>query len=230
LAKSADIIFSAGLGRGIKAFPGSVRRKIVYSPTCVQESIVSTEQLANVAESGWITMIASLDRYALPVVSMPGTRLRLRLADALYKRFGSVFRVFGVGWPPRPYVLGRLPYDQQVAKVLESSVTVAWDRGERHWGYFSDRLPIAMLTGVPHVTNEKPGFNVLFCNGTDLWFSSTVAGITDLVAYLMSLPASERRRLGALQRDYAMANLTAGPVFRRLLARAVELRRSLGGR
>ena len=224
LALGADIISSSGLGRELTSFPHSSRRKIIYSPTCVQKSIVLEERVGTAPDAGWITMIASLDRYALPVISMPGTRQRLRLADSLYERFGKGFRVYGGGWPSRPYVQGRLPYDEQVERILESSVTVAWDRGEGHWGYFSDRLPIAMLTGVPHVTNEKAGFDVLFRNGIDLWFSHTVAGITELVAYLMSLPVSERRRLGAQQRDHAMANLTAGPVFRRLLARAVELR------
>ena len=230
LSRFADVVFSTGLGDKVDLFRNAGARRVYYSPTCMDVERFSAEWTPAIQPAFDVVMIASLCRFNVPFLRLPGSRERVLLADKLWKRLGDRFAVFGHYWPRRPYVHGPLPFEHQTATMQKGLVSVGWDRFATTPYYFSDRLPIAMMSGVPHVTNYKPGFDQLFRNGMDLFYGRTIDDVVDTVMYLLSLPREELVRIGRQQRDYAVQNLAAVPVFRNLLLKACEERRMLLGK
>ena len=72
------------------------------------------------------------------------------------RRFGAGFQLYGGGWP-RGWTRGPIPYRSQAEVVRSARVMVNWDHYPCTADYASDRLPIALLAGRPHVTTAHPG-------------------------------------------------------------------------
>ena len=87
---------------------------------------------------------------------MPGSWDRLMLGRALKRKLGSNMAIFGRGWPAG-LSEGHLDFEDQVQEIMKGKVSVNWDHFPTYHGYFSDRLPISLLAGRPHITNLHPG-------------------------------------------------------------------------
>ena len=87
------------------------------------------------------------------------TRLRL---DAAYSH-----RIYGSNWP-KNWSEGKIAYESQGQVIRRSKVNLNWDNFDKYEDYSSDRLPIALLAGRPHVTTKHPGM---------LWLPGEAIGI-----------------------------------------------------
>jgi len=125
-------------------------------------------------------------RVNLPIlVGLPGGADRRSLVRKMRRRLGHEFQVYGPGWP-KGWSSGRIPYDQQADYFAQSRVTVNWEHYPTYWGYFSDRLPIALLTGRPHVTSSQPGLDWAPDGDSGFYHENSPGGVVSRTAQLLN--------------------------------------------
>jgi hypothetical protein len=103
-----------------------------------------------------ISMISNNTALIPGLSGAPGAIKRWNLAYRLH--FGSGFssRLFGEHWPNN-WSSGYLDYGNQAAEIRKSKVNVNWDNFSDYSDYTSDRTPIALIAGRPHVTCRHSG-------------------------------------------------------------------------
>ena len=122
---------------------------------------------------------------------LPGSAARWRLANGMRRQFGGSFRLYGGGWP-RGWAQSELPYGSQAAAVRSARLMVNWDHYPRTSDYASDRLPIALLAGRPHITTAHPG--MAWAPGEELGLFQAKSP-TQVVALAVALLAGDPYRL-----------------------------------
>ena len=83
--------------------------------------------------------------------------------------------------------------------------------------YSSDRLPISLACGVPHITNYQPGYEHIYQDVPGLFIIKSPAEAADIALYLLSLPIDERIELGLKAAQYARQHLHATVVYRNIV-------------
>ena len=103
-----------------------------------------------------ISIIANNSARIPGISGLPGSLRRWELISRLHfeRRFTS--NIYGSNWP-NGWSNGLLPYDKQVKKIREAKINLNWDHFPQYADYSSDRLPIALLAGRPHITTNHPG-------------------------------------------------------------------------
>lgn len=90
------------------------------------------------------------------VTGLPGSLRRWELVTRL-RRADVDLQLYGRGWGRVGYSAEFLPYADQAKVIRSGALSVNYD----HWPYLpdysSDRLPIALIAGRPHVTVRHPG-------------------------------------------------------------------------
>jgi len=120
-----------------------------------------------------VVMIGNLAKSKIPFNSMPGVQQRIKVAKALYKRNGNRFAVFGYGWDKYPFAAGTVPYFEQEEVLHSSHLSIGVDHFLSYDQYFSDRLPIALASGVPHISWKTPHLDLLFEEGQHILYCKT---------------------------------------------------------
>jgi hypothetical protein len=146
-----------------------------------------------------VVMIANLHSLKrIPGLYLPGGRQRKLLAKVFHQSFGSRFAVYGggAGWKREAYARGPIPFHEQSDKIRSSWMSVAWDHFDEIPMYSSDRLPISLACGVPHLTNHQPGYELAFGGIPGLYWFHTPQEAVDIALYLLSMPVERRVELG----------------------------------
>jgi hypothetical protein len=161
LAAQADVVYSVGMGNQERFLRRAGARDVRYIPfTCCQV------RFANARPMGWpnpsidIVHIGNRVLAAGWIPSMPGEWSRGRLIKRLARGRSLQVRAYGSGWRGRVSA-GRIPYVHQLSLLERCRVSVNWDHYPRTPGFYSDRLPIAMLAGRMHVTTWHEGLEWL---------------------------------------------------------------------
>lgn len=221
-AACADLISLVGLGPLADLFSRHGARRIVLSPHSF-DSRRFGQPWQPTRDRRWdVVMIGNRVQSRIPFKRMPGSKERVDLADELFRRLGGRFAVYGCNWGNRPYAQGPLPFDRQVDCVRSSWVTVSWDHFHDVPYYFSDRLPIALAAGVPHVTNRQPGYETFFRDAAGLVHAPGVIGVADAVSALLSRPRRELLDLGEQAKLFAYERLSARRVYADLITVVAE--------
>ncbi len=152
----------------------------------------------------------------VPFLFMPGGRKRKVLSRAFHDAYGGRYAVFGAGqgWKGEPYCRGPIPFDAQERTIRSSWLTVNWGQFDEVSMYSSDRLPISLASGVPHITNYQPGYEHLFPGVKGVYFVHSPAEALDVSDFLLSKPREELLAIGAAGAAYARERLNATHVYR----------------
>lgn len=216
-AAAADVVSLVGMGELAALFRAHGARRIVWSPHSF-DSQRCDQPWTPTRERGLdVLMIGNRVTSRLPWRSLPGARERLALARSLHRRLGARFAVHGAGWDGEPYARGPLPFERQEGAIRNAWLTVSWDHFDRVPYYFSDRVPIALAAGVPHLTNRQPGYEQVFPDGCGLLHADGVESLADLVEILLSRPRAELIALGERASAFARERLAARRVYRDLV-------------
>ena len=170
-------------------------------------------------------MIANLSCLkCIPWLFMPGGRKRKLTAQAFHRLFGERFALYGAGqgWSGEPYCKGPVAFDQQTNAIRSASVTVNWGQYDKIPMYSSDRLPISLACGVPHITNYQPGYEHIFANIPGLYIIKSPQEAVDVALYVISLPAERRNELGCQASEYARNHLDSTVVFGNMVKATIE--------
>jgi len=222
LAKFSDLLFTIGLGELAGYFRDAGARNVIYAPHCVDTVRFGVKWNPNEGDRSGVVMIGNLldDNPVfrnIPFLRFPGTVERVQFAQRLYKRIGKRFKVYGRGWEKYPFSAGSVAYADQEKVLRQNLLSVNWDHFPNIPYYFSDRLPISMISGVAHATNYHPGYELLFKNGEQLVYYHSVQAAVDDIDWLLSQPANRLIEIGIEGERFIRKNLTASIVYRRMV-------------
>ena len=158
-------------------------------------------------------------------------RRRERLVDALSRRFGSRFAVFGHGWEGRPSAQGPVPFDQQAEAARRGRVVVGGVPYSTARYYTSNRPFIQMTSGVPLVDSFVPGVETLF-RPEEHWILADEHHLVSAVERVLEMGDERRSAIGQAAAAYVLSRHTQAHRVASLVENARRLadaRRS-GGR
>ncbi|SDK51122.1 glycosyltransferase family protein [Streptomyces indicus] len=155
--RHADTVFSVSLGAQAEVFGRHTPRPVRYVAQTVPERLVTDDPVPPPSDAAYDVMHIGGRYLRLGVFErVDGARQRGRLVRALQRLPGCRFAVHGSGWRG-PGALGPVPFDDQVRALRRARISVGWDHFAGRTGYFSNRLPISLYAGRPHVTVRPPG-------------------------------------------------------------------------
>ncbi|WKJ90122.1 hypothetical protein QZJ86_19245 [Methylomonas montana] len=156
----------------------------------------------------------------IPWLHVPGGRSRKNTARGLYKFLGDRFAVYGgdLGWQGEPYCKGKIRYDEQGTAIRDAWMSVNWGQYDGIAMYTSDRFPISLACGVPHITNYQPGYEHVFANIPGLFVIKSPREAVDVALYILSLTVEQRNELGFQAAEYARQHLEVTVVYANMVS------------
>jgi hypothetical protein len=218
LYRESDVFFTIGLGSSRRQF-SEIRQHphFYYSPHCFdRERIGSAVPDLATAETKYdAIMIGTIASSLKGFFKQPHSMERVKLARGLAKLFGERFAAFGRGWPQGTNSAGTIPFEKQAETIQSSRMSVIWELYPEYTFYFSDRLPIAIASGRPFVTNGRSGYDVVLQNAPGIYQVDSIDEALDVALYLRGMRPEEIASIGMAAQEWAFANLEARVVFRR---------------
>jgi len=151
----------------------------------------------------------------IPFLFLPGGRQRKIMSRAFYRAYGERYAVFGAGqgWQGEPYCRGPIAFGQQEATIRDAWLSINWGQFDGIAMYSSDRLPISLAAGVPHITNHQRGYEHLFPEARGIYFVHSTAEALDVADLLLSQPRERLIEIGLQGAQYARERLNATRVY-----------------
>ncbi|MDT9691289.1 glycosyltransferase [Streptomyces sp. P9(2023)] len=153
---------------------------------------------------------------------LEGSLDRVRMVRGLRRLPGCRFAVYGSRWRGRG-ARGPAPFPRQVEVLRQGRITAGWDHFTGYPGYFSDRLPIALSAGRPHVTSRQPGLEWLPGPETGLHLAGTPAEAVSLVRRLLAVDDDELHAAGLRGHAWVRERLTDREALLHMLGGLVTL-------
>jgi hypothetical protein len=147
-------------------------------------------------------------------ITLPGGKQRADLATRLTREFGGRFGLYGAGWRGLPSQ-GPVAFTEQERVIQSARLSVNWDHFHSYPYYFSDRLPISLAAGVPHVTSYHPGYEQFFSGCPGLYWVRSVAELIDCVRWLLCKSDAELLEQGLAARRWVAQRLEGRTTFER---------------
>lgn len=215
ILQHAHLVLAVGLGplADILGKPGNL--PVEYSPHCFDRARFAAHEPTLEAKTHDIVMIGNCGlRRRLKFVYMPGGRRRAQFVKELNGIFGARFALYGSGWDGLEAARGRSDFLKQEQTIQSGRISANWDHFDHIPYYFSDRLPISLAAGVPHVTSYHQGYEHIFRDCPGLYACRTVAEAVDCCRWLLSRPDDDLLEEGLAAKRWALAHLEADDVFR----------------
>lgn len=218
----AQQVLLSGLGSLADLFRHHGAKSISYQPSCVSDLQFGMLDPSAADKQFDIVMIGNRGvRRKLKFLYLPGGRRRAHMAKRLSGLFGNRFALYGSGWSDLEASRGRIPYSEQEAALQSGRISVNWDHFDRISYYFSDRLPISLAAGVPHVTTWHEGYDQIFRDAPGFYACRSVGEAVETCQWLLSRSDDELRAEGKAAKAWVFANMEAVETFTRTMKRAI---------
>lgn len=167
----AHIISLCGLGTMVNLIRKKDRHKIIYTPDHNSLERFCSHWVPTNTRTFDVVMIGNRITSRIPFKRISGAKKREELVRRLGEYFGLRFAVYGKGWDGFVGNRGRVKFNRQIETLRQSWISVGIEHCTGISHYFSDRLPIALSSGVAHVCHYRDGYSSLFEQDRDLvWF------------------------------------------------------------
>lgn len=228
LAKMSDLVFSCGLGHYADDFYKAGAKRVLYSPHCVDTVRFGHSDNLSLKRDFDVVMIGSLHRSRkLPFLyALPGAKERFELVRLLGNIYKERFAVYGKHWPNLHFAKPARPFGDQEKINQTSWITVGWDHYQSIPYYFSDRLPIALMSGSVHVTGYHKGYENAFPPHSGIYWAKSPRDVVDTVAFLLSKPKQELIEIGMRAKKLAKERFTCVKVYRDVIRTIMEYRQA----
>ncbi len=216
-----DICFLSGTGYYAEMARAAGARKVRHANHSYDSQRFGTPWTPTLSRKFDAVMIANLPCLKrIPWLFMPGGRNRKLAARALYGQLGDRFALYGSGqgWEGEPYCKGKIAFDKQSEFIRDAWMSVNWGHFDDIPMYSSDRLPISLACGVPHITNYQPGYEHIFDRVPGLFTVKSPQEALDVALYILSMPVERRNELGFQAAEYARQHLEATVVYGDIVA------------
>jgi hypothetical protein len=212
-----DLAVVKGLGYFSAAVRRAGARRVLFAPESFDDERFARGGAPATTRPLDAVMIANLTCLKrIPFLFMPGGRSRKTTARLMHRAHGDRFAVYGAGqgWRGEPYCRGPIAFNQQETVIRSAWISMNWSQFDEIPFYFSDRLPISLAAGVPHVTNHQRGFEHVLRDARGVFFVHSPAEALDAADWLLSLPREQLVEIGQQGLDYARERLNATRVYR----------------
>jgi hypothetical protein len=212
-----DLAILVGLGYLADEVRKAGARKVLLSPHSYDDVRSGRPWQPTMSRRYDAIMIANLTCLKrIPWLYLPGGRNRKVMSRAFYRAYGTRYAVFGggQGWQGEPYCLGPINFNDQEKTIRSAWLTINWGQFDQIAMYSSDRLPISLASGVPHITNYQRGYEHLFPGAKGIYFVHSPAEALDVADMLLSYPRERLLEIGEQGVQYARERLHATVVYR----------------
>jgi spore maturation protein CgeB len=221
LTSACDVAFAQGFGEMTDKMKRMGCKDIRLVPAFGDEKCYFPVKMASKEYD--IVMIANNITSMNPFrKTMPGTRLRIRIVEELSKRYKNKFAIFGGNWKGVSSK-GVSIHCEQHKVYSKGRITLSINNCNGMY-YFSNRLPIAMLSGIPVIQNYEEGLKDLFRNCSQLTFFKDITEALEKTEELLCKPQEELDEIGLGLRDYAKKFLTTNFAFEYMIKVLISLR------
>ena len=216
-----DMAILVGLGYLAEHVRRAGAKQILFSPHSFDDERFGKPWQATLTRRFDAIMIANLTCLKrIPFLFLPGGRNRKVMSRAFHRAYAERYAVFGAGqgWQGEPYCQGPVHFDLQEQTIRSSWLTINWGQFDEIAMYSSDRLPISLASGVPHITNHQRGYEHLFPDAPGLYTVRSPAEALDAADFLLSMPREQLIDIGRQGVAYAHERLNATRVYRDVVA------------
>ena len=134
-------------------------------------------------------------------ITLSGTKFRKKIVATLSKKYKDKFAIYGKNWKGNN-AKGIIPYLEQHKIYSKSKIALSVNNDNAKY-YFSDRLPIAMLSGIPIVQNYEEGLELLFKNCNEILFFKSLPELLEKIEILLLKSQEELDEIGTKLNEYA---------------------------
>lgn len=224
ILRHADLVLSCGLGSLADILGEVGGRPVELKPHSFPRSRFALIEPGTVEKTVEVVMIGNSGRRnRLRFLYVPGGRRRARFASRMSAAFGRRFALYGAGWDHLEASRGSLPFFEQERAIHAARFTANWDHFDRIAFYFSDRLPISLAAGLPHVTSWHPGYDQYLGDVPGLYACRTVEEAVDTCRWLSGRPTRQLVEEGMGGREWVFRNLESDIVHRRAYEQSVRV-------
>ncbi|GAB4470766.1 MAG: hypothetical protein OHK0057_13730 [Thermoflexibacter sp.] len=223
--RNSDAVFMVGIGIFAELAREAGAKRVYFSPHNFDNIRSGTDWTPTLQRENDLVMIANAMGYVrIPGRYFPGSQHRKELGKKLSKLFRKRFALYGKGWQGLEASRGQLPFDQQENAIRSAWVSINWDHFDEVPFYFSNRLPISLAAGVPHITSWHPGYDIIFkeCKG-GLYTAKTVDEAVEIAQYLLSQPKEFLIEEGQKGKDFVFKHLEADIVYSNIIKKVKEI-------
>lgn len=203
-ARQSDLAFSTSMGGLADALhrAGCPRLMLLPNGACDERFGSTPPPPADVDRDFDVVFIGSnkVGRNPLGAWGQAG-RARRKYVDALTRRFGTRFGLFGHGWRELPSWQGPVPFDEQVTTVQRSQVVFGGYPASSIDYYTSDRTFIQAIAGVPLIDHWVPRVESLLEPGREWVLVRTPEELVARVEALLELGQWELEQIGQAGRE-----------------------------
>ncbi len=207
-SRLADVNFLSGMGYLARHLARQGARNLVLMPNgCCQVRFSAALDETKYSPDFDVVFIGNNGSYTKNPLTcfFWTTRRRREFVARVTKRYGRRFGLFGWGWTGNRSWQGYIHYDRQHSAYHRSAVVLGGIPGAFHDYYTSDRVFIAVASGIPFVDHEVAGVDFLLRPGRDWWLATDIRGMIRWCDQLLSLSQEERLRLGGCAREHVLA-------------------------
>lgn len=198
-AKSSDVTFSTGMGRFATHLKQYSVQNIVLMPNGHCQVRFEQDELFPLNKPEFeIVYIGSRTCSRNPLKRFFWVdRKRKELVDLLTQRYGKKFAIFGHGWTNNPSWHGPIPYNAQGTVNRMARLVFGGFPNATTDYYSSDRLFIALASGVPVVDFWVPRIDRIFKNNEHLFLFKSKDEIIPLLDRLLAEDDSLLQKVGS---------------------------------
>jgi hypothetical protein len=226
LALEADLVYLSGTGTLTRLFKRVGTTRIRYAFDGYDGQRFGLPWSPTSHREFDVVMIANRSRGRIPGGALPGARRRRQLAKLLSAQYGSRFALYGHGWAENRSWKGPLAFEDQGEVNRSAWVSASWDHFPSIANYTSDRVPIALASGVPHVTNYRPGYELIYPPGSGLYWGHSVRSVAEMVAVVLAMPTINLLAIGENASSFAHEHRSQEALTKRLIEDVYAFRAS----
>ena len=189
-----------------------------YAPSCASATRFPYVWNADENHDYDVVVIGNRVRSRLPFRTMPGARRRSRVTARLVGDGRFRVAVFGRGWEG-PSAKGSTTFEEQSTVYRSARLTVGINNSTYPY-VFSNRLPVALASGIPLLYHANPGFSAVFGDELRGVFFAEERQVLDRVQQRLSEPPEQLTEKSLAGRRFFERNLTTTVVARHILERA----------
>lgn len=218
---AADAVSVRGLGP-FRNRLARINPKIIYTPHHADIARFDCEPYV-LKERSLSTVLIGNRMKASIRGRMPGARGRENFVRFMGREFPDRFALHGNGWDGFACSRGPVDFQKQMDVYRDSWITVAYEHYPAVSYYFSNRLPIALLSGSLYVCHRHEGYEEVF-KGLDFIFpfdSNEEAG--DIIRYLLSMSRDELHARGLRAREHSLRHYTPQVVWANFVNNSLRL-------
>ena len=217
LCRQCDVIFLQGYNEMAELIYNKDGNDIRYVPAFGDEKKFYPIELHAKNIEYDVVLIGNNIKSRNPLRSiLCGTKLRHNIVKYFSRKLGNKFAVYGNGWKGT-FAKGPIDYAKQSEIYYKSKITIRANNCNGKY-YFSDALPIAMLSGIPVVHNYEEGFDKLWEINPGIKFFKSVHEGWSLTEYLLSKNLQELNEIGNKLYEYALNKFTPFVAFKYMTA------------